>query len=264
MTRREVLEKIAQCEKARDFHNHVDPVDFSMSLPVTEDFHYIKKGIKEKLKIFFQNLFVVKPYTLYQNKVVTKTKVIGRKNLRGIKSAIVTCNHVYMFDCLVAKYGLRGHKLFITGAEFNNRKGFLGEMMRAGGLLPLSSQFSVMKKFNQAIEHYLNTNNYILFYPEEAMWYMYEKPRPLRAGAFRYASKYNVPVIPMFITYRPSNKKDGEGLDIKYFTLNIMKPLYPDPELSDKDNAEILMAQNYELWKQKYEENYNKKLSYDQ
>ena len=91
---------------------------------------------------------------------------------------------------------------------------------------------------------------------------MYDKPRPLKNGAFHYATKFDVPIIPAFITYRNSGKFDKEGLEIKYFTLHILEPIYPKKTLTKTQNIEYLKNKNFELWKQVYEQTYEKKLKY--
>ena len=102
---------------------------------------------------------------------------------------------------------MKGHKVYITGAEFNKQKGMLGILMREGGLLQFSSNKKAMRNLDNAITYYLEKNNYILFYPEQAMWWLYEKPRPMNKGAFHYAIKNNVTVIPVFITFEPGIPK---------------------------------------------------------
>lgn len=246
-----VNEKILEYEKEKKFNEHLNPVDTSICLPVDENFPFVPKAKSLKLKRFFQNLFIVKPFVNHINRK-TKTKVFGKENIKNINSAIVTCNHIYTFDCLVAKKSL-SHKMKMIGAEFNNRKDFLGEMMRAGGMLPLSHKISVMRKFNEAIKYYLDNNYFVLFYPEQAMWDFYEKPRPLKDGAFHYASKHNVAIIPTFITFR-------EHKDEIYFDFHILKPIYPKNNLSLKENTNFLKTENYARWKEQYELSYNKKL----
>lgn len=258
----EVYKKEKEQEAKGEFNVHIDDPDLSLMIPVTEDFPYIKKGFL-KLKIFFERLFVVKPFIRHINKKVCHTTVVGKENLKGIKSCILTCNHVYMFDCLVATHAVAPHKINITAAEFNNRSDRLGEYMRAGGLLPMSSNLRAMKNFNNAISYYLKKNHYVMFYPEQAMWLMYEKPRPNKIGAFHYAVKNNVPVVPMFITFKGNGTFDEDGIENKDFTITIGKPIYQKEELSEKDNMEYLMNQNYETWKNIYEGFYGRKLVYD-
>jgi len=262
MTNKEIIEKCIECEHEGKFDVHTTPINYDIVIPLTADFPYINHGWR-KIKVFFQKVFAIKPFVWYENKLVYKTKVEGRENLKGVKSAIVTSSHVFIFDCLIAMHALRGHKLKITAADFNNQEGWFGDLMRAGGMLPIGKKIDVMKKFNNAVEHYLLYNNFILFYPEQAMWYMYDKPRPRKDGAFHYAAKFNVPVIPMFISYRNSGKIGKDGLEIKYITEHILKPIFPDPKLSFKENEEMLKGKEFEAVKEKYEEVYGKKLIYD-
>lgn len=260
MSELDLKQKMQELELIGKFDEHISPIDYDAVIPL-DKFHYIKT-FKDKVKIFFQKLFIINPFIRKLNRKTTQTIVFGRENLKGIKSAILTCNHVFMFDCLVATHALRGHKLRITAAPFNNKKGFLGEMMRGGGLLPFGDNFENMKRFNNALEHYLSHNNYVLFYPEQAMWYMYDKPRPFKNGAFHYAVKHNVPVIPLFITYRNSEILNENGVEIKYFTIHIMKPLYPKKEFNKQENIDYLRDADYEMCKNKYEEVYGKKLEF--
>ena len=117
-----------------------------------------------------------------------------------------------------------------------------------------------MRKFDEAVGYYLNKGQFVAISPEQAMWEMYDKPRPFKIGAFHYAVKYDVPVLPIFITFRPSGTYDAEGNEIKYFTVNIMPPLYANKELNPKEQAKDLMNRNYQACVDKYEEVYGKKL----
>ena len=262
MTNKEHIETYIKREAEGNFNVDINPVNWDECYPVTPDFRYINRTFGEKFSCALKNTFIINPYSWHHNNFVMKTKVVGRENLKGIKSAIVTCNHVYIFDCLAIKRALK-HKVKFTVAEFNNRKGFLGDMMRAGGILPLSNKLSVLKVFNNAVEHHLLHDNYVVFYPEQAMWHMYEKPRPFKEGAFHYADKFDVPIIPLFISFRDSGKIDGEGLPIKYFTVHIMPPIYRNPALTRADSVKEMMQKNYDMCKAKYEEVYGKPLVYD-
>ncbi len=260
-TRLQVLSDIEKYERLGEFDRHIDPVDMSMALPVDEKFPYIPKGFL-KIKYAFERTFYVNPFRKKANREILCTQVYGRENLEGVNSAIVTCNHVNKFDCLAVQYAAKGHRTYIIGAEFNNMKGFMGEMMRAGGLLPLSSNMTAMKNLNKAISTYLKKGNYVTCYPEQAMWWNYEKPRPFKDGAFSLAVMNNVPILPMFITFRNSGKLDDNGIEIKYFSIHIMKPIYPKSDLPRRKNVDFMREENHRLCCEKYEEIYGKKLEY--
>ena len=40
------------------------------------------------------------------------------------------------------------------------------------------------------------------------MWWNYRKPKPLQDGAYRFATKHNVPIIPRNIANLEKNSKD--------------------------------------------------------
>ncbi len=257
-----VIKKINELEKKGEFSTHIDPIHYESIIPVTEKFPYIKKTLKLKMKFWFLDNFIVKPYSFYENNFVMKTKVYGRENLKGIKNAIVTCNHVYMFDCLCCKKALKGHKLRITAGWFNNMNSFLGELMRADGMMPIPKDVGALRKFNEALSILLKKNNYILFYPETAEWWMYEKPRPFAKGAFYYASLNNVPIIPLFICFKDNKKASDKNFNIKQFNIFILKPIYPNKELSVKENTKYLKNAAYEECVEQYENFYHKKLEF--
>lgn len=257
-----VMKKCEQLEKENKFHTHINPIIEDSYYKVDENFKYVDNSFKTKSKRFFQRTFLVNPQVFMKNQFDLKTKVYGKKNLKGIKSAIITCNHFFIFDCLAIKRALKGHKHIFTVAEFNNQKGKLGDLMRASGILPFSSNFQAMKNMSKAIGYYLKNNHYVVFYPEEAMWEMYAKPRPFQNGAFHYAVKNNVPIIPFFITFRDSGKTDKNNNKIYYFNVNISKPIYQDTTLTNKENVEYLKNKNYEICKNIYEKFYNKELKY--
>lgn len=248
------MEKEIEYEKQGLLNEHLNPIDSSMVIKVDGNFHYIKTPL-QKFAYFFQMIFIVIPWIWYINHIRFRTKVIGKENLKGIKKAILTCNHIDIFDCLVVQ-GNTPRTVYTTAAPFNNRKGFLGQMMRVGHMMPMSEDMEGKKHFTKAIEYFLNKNKYILFYPEQSMWLHYEKPRPYKDGAFHFAYKHNVPVVPMFITMK--KRKNNK---YKFF-LNISKPIYPNQEMNKRDNVEYLRDASYKAVVDIYEKFYNKKLTY--
>ena len=145
----DVLKKIEEAEKNGDFSAHLDPIDYSLAEPVTADFPYIP-GKWLKILYWWRNVYCLKGFTWIVAKLCLKTQVVGIENLKKVKNAIITCNHINKYDGLVIKYALGKRKLKIMTADFNNRKGFLGKMMRAAGILPFSMKRECVKKFNEA------------------------------------------------------------------------------------------------------------------
>ncbi len=181
-------------------------------------------------------------------------RVRGRKNLKGIKGAISVCNHVSVLDTLFVKQAIGHYRSYHTGAPHNNKKGLGGFIMRRAGFLSLGGSFSAQKNLLRTMRILVSKGAIINFYPEEALWQYYEKPRPLKNGAFNYAVKLNVPVVPLFITFEGRNKRA---------VINVLSPIYPTEGLSDRQNVEKMREKCFLQWKLLYEKVYHKQLVYD-
>ena len=262
MTRAEIEARHLELEREGRFNDEPFGEDWTMSLPVTKRYPYIRRNPIRKLDIAWKRALIINPF-IKKNTKALGVEVKGKEHLAGLKSAIVTTNHVHILDCIAVKHALLPKRTKYVVAEFNVMKGTLGRMMQAEGILPLSKDRQVMRKFDEAVGYYLNKGQFVAICPEQAMWEMYDKPRPFKIGAFHYAVKYDVPVLPIFITFRPSGTYDAEGNEIKHFTVNIMPPLYANKELNPKEQAKDLMKRNYQACVDKYEEVYGKKLVYE-
>jgi 1-acyl-sn-glycerol-3-phosphate acyltransferase len=249
----EEIEKIKVLEKEGRFNEHVDPFGAEYE-KVDENFEYIPKGIFKRIKNFFLTIFIVNPFKR-QCIRVTHTTVVGKENLKGIKSAIICSNHVNKVDAISIMHALKPRKTYATGAEFNNMKGFFGSMMKLGGMLPMSTSIKGQQNFSNTIKKLLDKNKYILFFPEASEWNGYEKPRPHIRGAYFYATKFDKPIIPCFITF-----KDIKDSSVRQYIVNILKPIYPNKDLSNKENEAYMMDSCLNEYKECYQKFYNQQL----
>lgn len=196
--------------------------------------------------------------------------VKGIENFRAVKSgAIITCNHFNAFDNYAIWRAIRsempkGKRLYkiIREGNFTSFKGLYGFFFRHCNTLPLSSNHKTMAKLMKAVSELLSRGEKILIYPEQAMWWNYKKPRPLKSGAFKFAAKNSVPVIPSFITMENTGEIGSDGFEIQAYTVWFMPPIYADQTLDVKSAAEYLKNKNYEIWKNLYENVYGVPLSY--
>lgn len=267
----EILEKIKQLEKEGKFD--VDAEDDPPTKELTpENVDYLKTKRKNKWKNKFANMIGEKflDAIIKSNKLIIKD-VKGLENLSNIKDgAIITCNHFNPFDCFTIEevFSLSGQrenkKLYkvIREGNYTNFPGFYGFLFRNADTLPLSSNTRTMIKFMKAADTILKRGDFILVYPEQSMWWNYEKPKPLKNGAYKIATRNNVPVVPIFITMKDSDIIGDDGFSVKEYYVNIEKPIYPDEEISEKQNVELMKQQNFEVWKNIYEEFYEIPLEY--
>ena len=133
-------------------------------------------------------------------------------------------------------------------------------------MLPLPESFDGMSHFEDALELSLKKKHYVLFFPEQAEWWYYRKVRPFKNGAFHYALKYNVPIIPCFITFAPRKKKidDPEGMYPERMIVHILAPIYPEEGKDFALERERLKATAFNETKECYENVYGIPLRYSQ
>ena len=194
----------------------------------------------------------------------------GLENWQNIKTgAILTCNHFSPNDSFVMQKVLKASgkkKMYRIIREGNyTNPPVLKFFMRNCDVLPLSSNMQTMKKFMRAVDNILARGDNILIYPEESMWPDYRKPKPLKDGAYRFAVKNNVPVVPIFITMEKGeffDKKSKQNKEMFYYTVHILAPIYPNPELSRDENIKYIKDKNYDMWARVYEDAYGEKLEY--
>lgn len=253
-----------QFELNGEFNSDENENSLDSCEPLTKDFPFIRKGLKYAIK----HAIYTRAYKWYAkkiNKELTNLKVVGRENLKGVKGGIVTCNHISKVDNFAVCEAIGAGFMFVA-SEYNNWKGPMGDIARHTGYLPLSLKLDrdLMRKFNEAMEYYLKKGKRVLIYPEQAMWREYKKPRPMKNGAFHYAVKHNVPIIPLFITIEDKSERvDAQGkMNFGNYTIHILKPIYPKADLDNKANVDYLRQENYCQWKEIYEATYGIPLEY--
>lgn len=198
------------------------------------------------------------------------------KGVRGIENylavaesgAVITCNHFNPFDNyavykVIEPYlGRKQLYKVIREGNYTAFGGLYGFFFRHCNTLPLCTSISVWREMLEAVSTLLKRGEKILIYPEQGMWWNYRKPRPLKAGAFQFAAKAGVPVLPMFITMEDTDRIGPDGFPIQAYTVHILPALYPDSKKSARENAKRMCAENYYMWKRTYEDTYGEALSY--
>ena len=208
---------------------------------------------------------------LLKNGQMVMDGIEGIEQFQNLNSgAIITCNHFNAFDSFAIHlaYDASRHKKrkfyrVIREGNYTSFPGFYGELMRNCYTLPLSQNKKVMTEFVRATNQILQDGHFVLVYPEQSMWWNYRKPKPLQSGAFRFAAKNGVPVLPCFITMRDTDTIGADGFPIQAYTVHICAPIYPDPAKSTADNIAYLQQENFALWQHIYETTYGIPLTYE-
>ena len=221
------------------------------------DFKYRQKGFDAFVSGFIRGfLKVVAPLFL---KIVYGCRVVGRSNLKAIggKGAICVTNHISYLDTLFARAAIGQFRGFYTMAPWNNKRGVGGWIMRHGGMWPFSPNLTAMKNLMHEMDARLKEGKIVHFYAEQAMWVNYPKPRPMKDGAFYYAVKYKVPVLPVFFTFR--RNRSGH---MRRLRIHILPAVYADETLPRTARIAALKEGAEAAWRACYEGAYGVPLTY--
>ena len=216
-----------------------------------EDYPYLDKSNKFKL--------MRSVYWLLVNGIVFPLcrishglRIYGKENYKKHKKelsggAITISNHVFYWDFLCVLRAIRPHLTYFPAWK-ENFEGPSGNLIRLSGGIPIpTDSFRSMVKFNKAIEEVLESGKWLHFFPEGSMWQCYPDIRPLKKAVFSYAVKYNKPILPITMSFRPRR-----GIMKLFFKkpavdLHIGEPLYHNKELSRREAENDLRARAYHI-----------------
>ena len=269
--RLEVLEKIAQLEREGRFDEDVEEDPPTKEL-MPDDIDYLRRKISSKIK----TKLTYKVARSFLNNIIANKQLIikdikGIENMNALKSgAVITCNHFNAFDSFAIQVAYeqstqRKRKLYrvIREGNYTNFPGFYGMLMRNCYTFPLSSNKDTMRKFMHSMDAALKHGDFMVVYPEQSMWWNYRKPKPLKKGAYTFATKNDVPVLPCFITMEDSDILGEDGFYVQEYTIHIAPAIYPDSKNSRAANIQMMKDKNFEVWKEIYETTYGEALVYD-
>lgn len=94
------------------------------------------------------------------------------------------------------------------------------------------------------------------------MWFNYRQPRPTKRGAYYYAKRFNVPIVSCFIEMQDKPKLAGPSFHQVAFTMHVLKPIFPNPNVSEREDSVRMMKQDYAQKCAAYEQAYGRPVDY--
>lgn len=265
--RLKVVENIEKNIKAGKFNDKVEEGDPILTDEERETLIVNCDNLKKKWKNKFMAVVarnVADRITITENEL---TEIIGIENVQDIDAgAIITCNHFSKYDNTVIRYLMqkigKKKKLYIVVQETNMKMdGGIGWLMKNCYTIPISQSVDyIQNNFVPTLEKIFENKGYVLIYPEQEMWFNYKKPRPLKIGAYHYACKFNVPIIPCFIEIVNTSEIGEDGFKKINYRLHILPPIYPDNEKPLKERKEEMRDKDYNERVKLYEKLYNRKV----
>ncbi len=246
--------KIEFLEREGLFHEDLLPYRTDNMVILNGDYDYRFSMFHEKVfrAVLTALLYAVVPPVLFFG---CGLKVKGKEKLKGVKGGIIITNHAHYLDCVMVNTLAPHSKLFHTGAAFNNKKGIRGAFLKLIGFLPLNGSYGAQKNLMKRMEELLNAGCFIQFYPEQAMWPYYKKARPFKEGAFKYAVRFDKPIIPTFITFESTPFRRFFKMKERC-VLNVLDPIYPNKEKEYREGIEELKNRSFSSFVNCYEETY--------
>ena len=179
-------------------------------------------------------------------------RIYGKENIKKHKAelkggAITVSNHVFMWDYLCVLKAIRPHLSYFPAWK-TNLEGSNAALIRMSGGIPIpTDSMKAMVKFSRAMDEVLESGKWLHVYPEGSLWFYYPDIRPLKKAVFQYAVKYQKPLIPITMSFRPRRgimKLLGRK---PLVDLHIGEPLYADTTLSKREAERKLHAETYHI-----------------
>lgn len=230
---------------------HMITVKHLRDVTLDENYPYLQKSVWFKCKRVGYWLclnLIIFPLLRFSHGL----RIDGKENLKKHKDAlkngaITISNHVFMWDYLCVLKAIRPHLAYFPAWKTNLEGSNAGLIRISGGIPIPTGNIRAMIQFNKAMEEVLTGGKWMHFYPEGSLWFFYPDIRPLKKGAFQYAVKFDKPVIPITMSFRPRRgimKLFGK----KPLTdLHIGEPLYPDKSLPPYEAVKKMHAEAYHV-----------------
>ena len=227
------------------------PAPIVRQLTFDDTYPYLDTSFGFKFQRFLAYLLVFGPYFLV-NKLVYGVKFTGRDVLRrhrdDFKKGIISVsNHCYRLDGMAVSEALL-HTLWIPMLSDHLAGPNWWHLKYFGGIPLSDGSLSAMKKFNDAFDWHIAHGGWIHVFPEARSWPFYKPVRPWQKGAFTMAYKYNVPVLPVNLSYRPRigiHKLFGKK-EMPLITVNIGEPIFPDVTQPRRPEVQRLLCETFD------------------
>lgn len=214
---------------------------------IDENFNFVNDNFL--FNTFSNALYLIAyPLLVIINKFFFGLKIVGKEHLENIEGGKVTVsNHVHPMDCTMVGLANCPQKTFYTSLETNFKIPVVRKIIKLLNTVPIPQNIKYTKNFMDSIDNLLKHGKTVHFYPEGSLWPHYNKVRHFKNGAFDFAVRNNVPVVPMVIKFNKGKKINNFIKTRNSITLVIKKPIYPNTLLPRKEAIMDLKKETYDI-----------------
>lgn len=211
-------------------------------------------------KILSSMLYLIAyPILFILTRIVMDLKIEGRENLKKVGDEYITvANHINMLDCAMIVLSIFPRIPYFLTLQSNLEIPFIKYLVMLFRGLPIPKSKTGKEKMVITINKLLQSEEIVGIYPEGHLVPYCEELREFKDGAFNFAVKNQVPIVPILFTYR--EPKDFRKFFKKkpFITLSILEPEYPNSVI-DKNSIKELKSRvynkmNFEKRKKQYTE----------
>lgn len=218
---------------------------FDASYPFfDESFSY---KLRRNFAYIFVADFVLRLLHTFKYGIRFEGREVLKKYRKEFRNGIISVsNHCYSLDGVAIHYALK-HRIWIPMLSdlMTSSNGWL---LRPFGGIPLpDGSLGAQKRFNEAFDTIHEKKGWIHIFAEARSWHYYKPVRPFQKGAFTMAYKYNVPIVPISISYRERKgvyKLFGPK-EIPLITVRMGEPIFPDITQPRRAETERLLRDTH-------------------
>jgi len=237
---------------------HMVDVNPVRDVIVDENYAFLDKSFAFKFKNF---LVYIGINTLVFLLCIVRygIKIEGRKNLWKYRKlfkngAMTISNHVQRWDFIFVALAVRIRRLFFPIWK-EHLKGRDAHWIKNAGGIPVPDDIHTIKCFNRAFDEIHAKKIWIHAYPESRRFDYFVPIRPFKKGVFSMAHRYNLPIVPLAISYRKPHfpftiinffrAKKGD-MKLPLITIRIGEPILFDENLGRKEAVQKIRKQCHE------------------
>lgn len=175
-------------------------------------------------------------------RLVLGFRIVGRENLsRCMEGGMVTvCNHIHPLDCTMVDLALYPRRVHYVTLESNFRIPVVRHLIRVLGGVPLPKNPVKLLELFRAMEAAAHDGAAVHIYPEGVLIPYSDALRPFQNGAFRFAVRGQMTVVPMVIEQAAPTGWRKWLKRRPCLTLHILPPQTVDRSLPSKNAAAAL------------------------
>ncbi len=194
--------------KERDPHRRKGPAErmwAPIKIKFTDNYKYVADQHNFGYVFLYYFSFIVgMPFVYLFAFIKWGFRVIDGKNVRLLnkKSAITVANHVHNIDSFMLTKAFYLNSPYVIALKHNFEAVVVGGLVRILRGIPLPTDIQNFRFFSASINDLLNKKNKrVHFYPEGEIKPFCTELRRFQSGAFHFAIKNNVPILPLVFVF---------------------------------------------------------------